>query len=174
MAPIRCCFDQTAVWHSDAARGPSTPSFDHLVGGEEQTGRHSEAERFGSLQIDNELELRRLRNRQVSRLRSAEDLTGIDAGLTKTISDIGAVAHQSADLGIGAAGISRGDSVSRRQRGELHPAAVKEPIWGNKQRFRTLARNRGESGIDLVTVARVEDLHLQPESPCRFSAPLST
>src|SRR5215831_5929888 len=32
MAPIRCCFDQTAVWHSDAARGPSTPSFDHLVG----------------------------------------------------------------------------------------------------------------------------------------------
>src|SRR5262249_51053675 len=25
MAPIRCCFDQTAVWHSDAARGPSTP-----------------------------------------------------------------------------------------------------------------------------------------------------
>src|SRR5262249_10311770 len=23
----------TAVWHSDAARGPSTPSFDHLVGG---------------------------------------------------------------------------------------------------------------------------------------------
>src|SRR5215468_9817283 len=30
MAPVRCCFDQTAVWHSDAARGPSTPSFDHL------------------------------------------------------------------------------------------------------------------------------------------------
>src|SRR6516165_10695349 len=25
MAPIRCRFDQTAVWHSDAARGPSTP-----------------------------------------------------------------------------------------------------------------------------------------------------
>src|SRR6516162_3249062 len=32
MAPIRCCFDQTAVWHSDAARGPSTPSFNHLIG----------------------------------------------------------------------------------------------------------------------------------------------
>src|SRR5262245_6176350 len=30
MAPIRCCFDQTAVWHSDAARGPSTPSLDYL------------------------------------------------------------------------------------------------------------------------------------------------
>jgi hypothetical protein len=39
MAPIRCCFDQTAVWHSDAARGPSTPSFNHLVGAREQRRR---------------------------------------------------------------------------------------------------------------------------------------
>src|SRR5262249_57864639 len=42
MAPIRCCFDQTAVWHSDAARGPSTPSFNHLVGSHEQRLRHDE------------------------------------------------------------------------------------------------------------------------------------
>src|SRR5215831_6184231 len=37
MAPIRCCFDQTAVWHSDAAKGPSTPSFNDLVGTAEQS-----------------------------------------------------------------------------------------------------------------------------------------
>src|SRR5262245_29816132 len=30
----------TAVWHSDAARGPSTPSLAHLVGAAEQRGRH--------------------------------------------------------------------------------------------------------------------------------------
>src|SRR6516225_6941897 len=42
MAPIRCCFDQTAVWHSDAARGPSTPSFNHLVGEREQRWRQVE------------------------------------------------------------------------------------------------------------------------------------
>src|SRR5262245_43860178 len=38
MAPIRCRFDQTAVWHSDAARGPSTPSFNYLVGDGKQIG----------------------------------------------------------------------------------------------------------------------------------------
>src|SRR6516162_3292977 len=36
----------TAVWHSDAARGPSTPSFDHLVGAREQAGRQFEASTF--------------------------------------------------------------------------------------------------------------------------------
>src|SRR5215831_11872176 len=57
MAPIRCCFDQTAVWHSDAARGPSTPSFDHLVGAGEQRRRNINPERLGSPEVDGKLEL---------------------------------------------------------------------------------------------------------------------
>ena len=32
--------DPTSTWHLDAARGPSTPSFDHLVGKAEQPQRH--------------------------------------------------------------------------------------------------------------------------------------
>src|SRR6516165_11554447 len=68
MAPIRCCFDQTAVWHSDAARGPSTPSFDHLVGEREQLVRNLEAERLGGRDVDDEIELGRLLDRQVVRL----------------------------------------------------------------------------------------------------------
>jgi hypothetical protein len=44
----------------DAARGPSTPSLDHLVGGNEQFVGHSEAEHPGGRGVDNELELARL------------------------------------------------------------------------------------------------------------------
>src|SRR6266567_1348028 len=65
MAPIRCCFDQTAVWHSDAARGPSTPSFDHLVGTREQDRRDIETQGPCRLQVDHELELGPLLHRQV-------------------------------------------------------------------------------------------------------------
>ena len=37
--------------------------FDHLVGGQQQTGRHFEAERSGGLHVDDKLELGRLEDR---------------------------------------------------------------------------------------------------------------
>jgi hypothetical protein len=44
-----------------------TPSyFDHLVGAAEQRWRHFEAERFGSLDVHNQLEQGGLLNRQVA------------------------------------------------------------------------------------------------------------
>src|SRR5499426_2962367 len=73
MAPIRCCFDQTAVWHSDAARGPSTPSFDHLVGASEEGRWYVKAERPRSLEVDHELELGPLLHRQVGWFCPIED-----------------------------------------------------------------------------------------------------
>jgi hypothetical protein len=60
MAPIRCCFDQTAVWHSDATRGPSTPAFDHLVGAGEQSRWDVETKGFGRLQVNDKFKLGRL------------------------------------------------------------------------------------------------------------------
>ena len=56
--------------------------FDHLVGAGEQRGRHGEAEHPGGLDIDDQLELGRLHDRQVRRLRALEDAAGIDADVT--------------------------------------------------------------------------------------------
>ena len=47
---------ENTVWHVDAARGPSTPSFDHLVGADKQSRWHSKAERLGSLEIDEQFD----------------------------------------------------------------------------------------------------------------------
>jgi len=41
---------------------------DHLVNGREDTGRHSDAERFCGLKVDNKLELRWLGDRHIDRL----------------------------------------------------------------------------------------------------------
>ena len=47
-------------------------SFDHLVGASEQRGRHGQVERFGGFEVDDELELGRLFDRQVSGLLALE------------------------------------------------------------------------------------------------------
>src|SRR5215510_12117746 len=96
MAPIRCCFDQTAVWHSDAARGPSTPSFNYLVGDGEQRRRHGEAEHPGGLEIDHQLKFGWPQHRQVRGLFAFENSTDIDASLAMRVRKARAVTHQTA------------------------------------------------------------------------------
>src|SRR5947207_7749577 len=52
MAPFPGDSPETPVWHLDVARGPSTPSFDHLVGAGEQAIGHREAKRLRGLEVD--------------------------------------------------------------------------------------------------------------------------
>ena len=56
-------------------------SFDHLVGAGEDRLRHGEAERLCGLQVDDQLEFRRLLDWQIGRIGAVEDLSDIDAGL---------------------------------------------------------------------------------------------
>jgi hypothetical protein len=44
------------------------PLLDHLVGDREHAGRNSEGERLGGVEINNQLELSRLLNRQITGL----------------------------------------------------------------------------------------------------------
>jgi hypothetical protein len=60
-----------------AERGHS-PSLDQLVGLREQQWRHGEAERFGGLKVDDQLEFGRLLHRQIGRFGALED--AIDIG----------------------------------------------------------------------------------------------
>src|SRR6266576_2293978 len=55
MAPVPGDSPKTPAWHVDAARGPSTPSFDHLVGAREHGRCNIEANRLGGFEIDHEL-----------------------------------------------------------------------------------------------------------------------
>src|SRR5215831_12822056 len=54
--------------------------FDHLVGADESGRRHGEAERPGGLQVNDQLQLRGLFDRQVTRLCPFQDLVNIGGG----------------------------------------------------------------------------------------------
>src|SRR5258707_13454206 len=69
--------------------------FDHLVGAPQKHGRHVEADRLGGLQVDDKLELGRKLNRQIVRLRAAQDAVDIVRGATpKQVVYVGSIRHQ--------------------------------------------------------------------------------
>src|SRR5262244_445623 len=161
MAPIRCCFDQTAVWHSDAARGPSTPSLDHLIGAGKQRRRHFEAEHPCGLGIDDQLELGRLHDRQFRWLGTLEDAAAIDACLTISVGNARSVAHQTASFSNLTVTRCHWNRVARRQGRKLHPPTGEKRVEVDEEGIEPLAHKRRESRIDLRAATRVEDLDLQ-------------
>src|SRR5262245_28699667 len=69
-------------------------SLDHLVRARQQCRRKREAERLGGREVDHQLELRRLLDRQVGRLRASEDLVDLNCTLPSKITDVGAVGDE--------------------------------------------------------------------------------
>ena len=121
-----------------------------------------EAERLGGLEIDDQLELGRLHDRQVGRLLALEDAADIDADLTIRIRDVGSVAHQSAGFGEFArmryiAGIAWRTASSD----QLHAPASEERIAADKEGVRPLAHKASQTHASISRLgAGVEDLDL--------------
>src|SRR5215208_5496341 len=94
---LRWCVS-SPFWHLDAVRGPSTPSFDDLVGASKQRLRHRETERLCGLQVYDQLEPSWLLDRQVGRLGALEDLSDVNAHLTGDGTPARSIANQPAGV----------------------------------------------------------------------------
>ena len=74
--------------------GPATHSFDDLIGAHQDRLRHGEAECLCGREIDHQLEPCGLLDRQIGRLGTAEDLSGINSDLAISRGEAGSIADQ--------------------------------------------------------------------------------
>src|SRR5262245_56469314 len=75
--------------------------------------RHGHAERLGGLESDGQLEFHRLLDRQLSRLFSFENSSGIDAGEAQHIVEIGSVTNQPTNRDEFTKSVTCGNCVAR-------------------------------------------------------------
>src|SRR5215472_10445442 len=102
------------------------PLIDHLVGACGAAGRHFEPEYFGSLEVDNKLELGGLIDRQIGGLLALENPGDIEPSAAIAIRDIIAVAHQPTLFDKFSDAIHGRNRVTRRQRDYLLASTRKE------------------------------------------------
>src|SRR5262245_4664843 len=114
------------IWHL-------RDSLDHLVGAGDERGRKLEAKRLGSFEVHDEIELRGLQYRQISRFLALEDACSVDANLPVCVSNIRPIADQATFVGIFTELIDGGQLGLRRKFNNTSAARIKKRIRGNKQ-----------------------------------------
>jgi hypothetical protein len=114
--------------------------------------------------IDHQLELGRLGDRKVCRLRALENAAGIRAGLTPRIENRARVADQSAGFDVLAMTIQRRESLARCKRDQWRAELLAENcIRGDEQRINWGANQGCERRLGVPLVGGIYDTEPQPE-----------
>src|SRR5215470_2221708 len=126
--------NHTSRW-STRARSLSLPALlDHLVGAHQHRSRHSEAQRLGGLEVDDQLEGRRLLDRQIRGLGALEDLSRVSTDQAKGRNEAWPIADQAAGSGEFTPRIARRNGTARCQRNDLLAPAGQERIRADDER----------------------------------------
>src|SRR5258707_5160925 len=121
-----------------------------LVGLGEECRWNINAERLGGLEVDDQLEGRRLLDRQIGGLGALEDLSHVSTDQAKGRSEAWSIADQAAGRGEFTPRIDRRNGTARCQRHELLAPAGQERIRADDERASMQLDQGGEGGVDLA------------------------
>src|SRR3954464_13751851 len=153
---------------SELGERKSGTLFDHLVGSRKQCGWNLDAQRLGGLEIDNQLDLRGLHDRQVGWLFALENPPDIDASLAISIRETTSVAHQAAGRCEFAGLVDSWHGVVQGQCGESIALAIEKRISAYHERARPQLVQGCEDFAQVRFGARVHNVELQSEGASCF------
>src|SRR5262245_29385407 len=128
------------------------PLFDHLVGAGEERRRHFNAQRLGGLEVDHQLEFRRLFNRQLGSLCSIENLDNERRRAPAQVRDIRAVRDQPAVIYKVPRLVHCGKAMHCSQFCDPPPGREELRIGKDRQRIETISCHGGEHRWKFVEV----------------------
>src|SRR5438094_7546792 len=131
-------------------RWSGTRLLDHVVCLEEKRLRNGEAEGFRSLEVDDQLELRRLLDGQVAGLGALEDLVHVDGGAPPLVAQTGPIGHQAARLHVLRDGADRREPVPQRELSDLGSHVELHGTAGDDERVGSCPGHRGEHALQLA------------------------
>src|SRR5215472_11585752 len=126
--------------------------FDHLVGAREHRPGNGKTERLGALQVDDKLEFGRLLDRNVGRLRPAQNLVGELSGATVQVGQVWSIGHQESRFHEFSKPAYRRQSRSERQLADKYPVRVHKRVGNDVHRIRP-APEQLERRVERLTSA---------------------
>src|SRR5262245_9472843 len=141
--------------------------FDHLVGDLLKMQRHVNTKCLGGLDIDHQLELRGLLDRQVDGLLTLENPTGVDSIQTMRIRKTASVAYQAASLGVLAERKDRSHAVAGSQCCKLFAPTKEKRIRADHEPCRPQLDQACKDGVEVALGTRFQYMNLQPEGAGR-------
>src|SRR3954451_8589905 len=116
--------------------GEAGALFDHLIGTTEERPRYDQPKRVRGLQIDYQLELGRLLDRQIGRLGPAQDLVDVVAGSPQPVRRAWAVGHQPTGLNVLSKAVHRRHARTEREVVDANTVSVGERVRQNVKSLR--------------------------------------
>src|SRR5262249_18541206 len=124
-------------------------SLDHLVGARQERLRDRQAERLSGGEIDDKIKLGRLLDRDVTRLRAAQNLVDIIGGASILVRDAWSIGHQTSRFDVLPQTVHRRQSRAQRQGADANAVGVHKRVGEDKKRLRA-ALERLERGRNIL------------------------